>query len=125
MCDVIRMLQLAAPTLCVSCVLLEWLFICNRRLKRNPDRLSVAERDFTSAAPTPTGDSAVGTTRLDASKWGLGRVVLAIGAERGWTDSELAVLEKAGFARVGMGKRTLSSSVAVMAALSICQEALR
>lgn len=62
---------------------------------------------------------------MDASKWGLGRVVLAIGPERGWTDAELKCLKEAGFSAVGMGPRTLSSPVAVLSALSICQEALR
>jgi 16S rRNA U1498 N3-methylase RsmE len=102
-----------------------WAFGPDKYLKTLNAPIALADGDFTSAAPTPTGDSTVGTTRLDASKWGLGRVVLAIGAERGWTDTELAILDSAGFARVGMGQRTLSSPVAVMAAISICQEALR
>ena len=80
--------------------------------------------DWTDAAAA-TGDCAVGTTRLDASKWGLGRVVLAIGPERGWTDSELHVLTSQGFSTVGLGRRTLSSSTAVLSALAVCQEALR
>ena len=78
-----------------------------------------------SDLPQVTGDCAVGTTPLDASRWGLGRVVLAVGPERGWTDAELTLLQIEGFGMAGFGWRTLSSPVATLSAVAICQEALR
>jgi hypothetical protein len=93
------------------------------------EAFNVADREGyqAAAAASAANDSGApaGATTLDASRWGAGHVVLAIGPERGWTDTELELLESEGFVGVGMGPRSLSSSVAVLSATSICQEALR
>lgn len=54
-----------------------------------------------------------------------GGVVLAIGPEGGWTDSELEGLEEMGFSRVGLGERVLRSETAVVVALGLAHEGLR
>lgn len=46
-------------------------------------------------------------------------VVAAIGSERGWTDKERTVLEKAGFTRCGMGTRIMRTETAATVAGSI------
>ncbi|MGP1458782.1 MAG: RsmE family RNA methyltransferase [Treponema sp.] len=43
----------------------------------------------------------------------------AIGSERGWTDKERALLEEAGFIRVGIGERILRTETAATAAAAI------
>jgi RsmE family RNA methyltransferase len=43
-------------------------------------------------------------------------VVLAVGAERGWSDREREELEKAGFLRLSMGSRALRTETACLAA---------
>lgn len=45
------------------------------------------------------------------------RTVIAVGPEGGWVDFELAMFEKAGFVRVGLGARPLRTEIAVPAAL--------
>ena len=45
--------------------------------------------------------------------------VAAIGAERGWTDSERGLLEKKGFVRLGMGNRVLRTETASTVAASL------
>lgn len=45
--------------------------------------------------------------------------VAAIGAERGWTDSERRLLEGSGFIRLGMGKRVLRTETASTVAASL------
>jgi len=52
------------------------------------------------------------------------RVLLAIGPEGGWNDFELALLERHGFARASMGSRTLATTTACIAALTLVHEAL-
>jgi RsmE family RNA methyltransferase len=49
-------------------------------------------------------------------------VVLAIGAERGWSDRERALLEKAGFLRLSLGNRALRTETACVAAVVIAIE---
>ena len=49
-------------------------------------------------------------------------VVLAVGAERGWSDSERDELEKAGFLRLAMGKRALRTETACVAAAVLAME---
>ncbi len=44
---------------------------------------------------------------------------IAIGTERGWTDSELADFEHEGFARCGLGKRILRTETAAIASVSV------
>ena len=56
---------------------------------------------------------------------GTGRVLLAVGPEGGWNDFELALLESRGFARVGMGPRTLSTTTACIALLALVHDALQ
>ena len=52
------------------------------------------------------------------------RLLLAIGPEGGWNDFELALLEAHGFARVGMGPRTLRTDTACIALLAVVHDAL-
>lgn len=53
------------------------------------------------------------------------RVLVAIGPEGGWNDFELALLEAHGFQRVGMGPRTLATTTACIALLTLVHEAVR
>jgi 16S rRNA (uracil1498-N3)-methyltransferase len=53
-----------------------------------------------------------------------GRVLLAVGPEGGWNDFELSLLEQRGFARVGMGARTLRTDTACIALLALVHEAM-
>jgi RsmE family RNA methyltransferase len=48
--------------------------------------------------------------------------VLAIGPERGWSDRERDLLEKAGFLRLSMGKRALRTETACVAAAVLAME---
>ncbi|HUR21553.1 MAG TPA: RsmE family RNA methyltransferase [Vicinamibacterales bacterium] len=52
------------------------------------------------------------------------RVLVAIGPEGGWNDFELALLERHGFVRAGLGSRTLTTTTACIAALSAVHDAL-
>ena len=49
-------------------------------------------------------------------------VVLAIGAERGWTDRERDLLEAAGFSRLSLGSRALRTETACVAAVTLAME---
>ena len=49
-------------------------------------------------------------------------VVLAVGAERGWSDNERDELEKAGFLRLSMGGRALRTETACVAAAVLAME---
>lgn len=94
------------------------------------EAFNVTDREGFSAAAVAQGvagaeAAAQGTTAVDAARWGCGHVVLAVGPERGWTEEELLLLRRRGFAVVGMGPRALSSPTAVVAGVSIVQEALR
>ena len=53
------------------------------------------------------------------SKKGQGRVIAAIGSERGWTDRERGVLEAAGYVRCGMGERIMRTETAATVAGAI------
>jgi 16S rRNA (uracil1498-N3)-methyltransferase len=55
---------------------------------------------------------------------GVDRVLVAIGPEGGWNDFELALLERHGFVRAGLGPRTLATTTACIAVLSIVHEIL-
>ena len=59
-----------------------------------------------------------------ADAWGYGprRVVLAIGPEGGWSDHELSILRKGGFAEVALGNRTLATDVACVALIAAIKE---
>ena len=48
-----------------------------------------------------------------------GRVLLAVGPERGWTMAELAFLEGHRFQRISLGERALRSDVAVVALMAV------
>jgi len=49
-------------------------------------------------------------------------IVLAVGAERGWSDRERDEFEKAGFLRLSMGKRALRTETACVAAAVLALE---
>ncbi|MDR0312809.1 MAG: 16S rRNA (uracil(1498)-N(3))-methyltransferase [Treponema sp.] len=49
-------------------------------------------------------------------------IVLAVGSERGWTDSEREKLEKAGFLRLSMGERIMRTETACVAAAVLALE---
>jgi RsmE family RNA methyltransferase len=51
-----------------------------------------------------------------------GGMVLAIGAERGWSDRERDLLEAAGFTRLSLGSRALRTETACTAAVIIAME---
>jgi RsmE family RNA methyltransferase len=51
------------------------------------------------------------------------RVLLAVGPEGGWNPFELALLERHGFIRIGMGARTLRSDTATIALLALVHAA--
>jgi RsmE family RNA methyltransferase len=55
---------------------------------------------------------------------GADRVLVAIGPEGGWNDFELALLERHGFVRAGLGSRTLATTTACIAVLSLVHEVL-
>lgn len=64
---------------------------------------------------------------LDAAS-GLGpdqRVLVAIGPEGGWNDFELGLLDAHGFIRAGLGPRTLTTTTACVAVLTMVHEGLR
>jgi RsmE family RNA methyltransferase len=48
--------------------------------------------------------------------------VLAIGSERGWSDRERLLLERAGFVRLSLGKRALRTETACVAAAIVAME---
>lgn len=52
----------------------------------------------------------------------LGRMVLAIGPEGGWTDDEVALLESHGFSRYSLGPRILRTDTAAIALLARLSE---
>ncbi|GHV84640.1 ribosomal RNA small subunit methyltransferase E [Spirochaetia bacterium] len=49
-------------------------------------------------------------------------VILAVGAERGWSETERALLETAGFLRLSMGSRALRTETACVAAIILLME---
>jgi RsmE family RNA methyltransferase len=53
---------------------------------------------------------------------GKGEVVIAVGAERGWSDRERGALETAGFIRASMGSRALRTETACVAAVVLALE---
>lgn len=53
------------------------------------------------------------------------RVLVAIGPEGGWNDFELGLLDAHGFVRAGIGPRTLTTTTACVAILTLVHEALR
>ncbi len=52
------------------------------------------------------------------------RVLVAVGPEGGWNAFELRLLEKHGFAGIGMGPRTLRTDTACLALLALVHDAL-
>lgn len=62
--------------------------------------------------------------RSELSPSSTDRVLVAIGPEGGWNDFELALLERHGFVRAGLGLRTLATTTACIAVLSVVHDAL-
>jgi len=52
------------------------------------------------------------------------RVLVAIGPEGGWNEFELGLLERHGFAQAGLGARTLATTTACIAVLSVVHAVL-
>ncbi len=52
------------------------------------------------------------------------RMLIAVGPEGGWTEFELALLERHGFHTAGIGSRTLRSDTATIALLTLAHQAL-
>ena len=71
----------------------------------------------------PGSDTAIGAALRGAADGE--RVLLAIGPEGGWNDFELQLLDAHGFQRVGMGPRTLATTTACVALLTLAHDALR
>ena len=84
------------------------------------DRLCPAGRRLVAH---PGGDTAIGAA-LSGVVAGE-RVLLAIGPEGGWNDFELQLLDAHGFQRVGMGPRTLATTTACIALLTLVHDAIR
>jgi RsmE family RNA methyltransferase len=49
-------------------------------------------------------------------------VVVAVGSERGWSGRERDLLERAGFARLSLGKRALRTETACVIAAALAME---
>ena len=73
----------------------------------------------------PSGDTGIGEAIRHRSTGKEARVLLAIGPEGGWNDFERGLFEAHGFARVGMGPRTLRTDTACVALLALAHAALR
>lgn len=82
------------------------------------DRLAPATRRLVAdpSATQQIGDALGGCDQ---------RVLLAIGPEGGWNAFELSLLDRQGFARVGLGARTLRSDTACVALLAVVHDAIR
>ena len=69
----------------------------------------------------PTGTGTIGSAIRERSPQ---RLLIAIGPEGGWNSFELALLQAHGFARVGLGPRTLRADTACTALLAIAHAAM-
>lgn len=83
------------------------------------DRLFPAGRRIVAH---PGSDTSIASSLSNAAG---DRVLLAIGPEGGWNDFELGLLDAHGFQRVGMGPRTLTTTTACIALLTLAHDALR
>ncbi len=83
---------------------LDRLFPSGRRLVAHPG----SGQSFRSALSPPDSE----------------RVLVAIGPEGGWNDFELELLERHAFVRAGLGLRTLTTTTACIAVLSLVHETL-
>jgi RsmE family RNA methyltransferase len=83
---------------------LDRLFPAGRRVVAHPG----AGRSFRSVLSPPVTD----------------RVLVAIGPEGGWNDFELALLERHGFVKAAVGSRTLATTAACIAVLSLVHDTL-
>lgn len=70
-------------------------------------------------------DASYARSPFDAVRARRERTLVAIGPEGGWTPFERDLLERQGFAGIGLGARALRSDTAVVALLAIVHEALR
>jgi len=96
---------------------LEGLFPAGVRVAAQPGQ----EESFSGLLSQPQAPGSM----LQAEQRDETRVLLAVGPEGGWTDFELALLERHGFHTVGMGPRTLRSDTATIALLTLAHQALR
>jgi RsmE family RNA methyltransferase len=71
------------------------------------------------------GDIASLESVLSARPRPLSRIVYAVGSERGFTESELAVLGESGFRFVSLGERVLRTETAATSMALVCRTALR
>ena len=74
-------------------------------------------------APLMGGPLVSGALQVAASP--TAPITLAVGSERGWTETELAVLKKAGFVARSLGGRILKTETAAMAACVLALARLR
>ncbi len=72
------------------------------------------------ADPSATASVAAALTGVAPQE----RVLVAIGPEGGWNDFELRLLDAHGFQRVGMGPRTLATTTACIALLTLVHAAI-
>jgi len=91
----------------------------------------LAARPWSDPAATAGADAAILLAAPDnvdpqgsfsALKTGAAAAVIAVGAERGWSDRERAGLESAGFLRLSMGSRALRTETACVAATVLGME---
>ncbi len=79
--------------------------------------LRPAEGNWESRIVFHPDPEAVPFGSLGLSEAGRGKLILAIGSERGWTARELAVLKEAGFRLASLGDRILKTETAACAAV--------
>jgi 16S rRNA (uracil1498-N3)-methyltransferase len=96
---------------------LERLFPAGVRVAAQPGR----DESFTGLLTRP---QAPGPGHQDEEHRDDMRVLLAIGPEGGWTEFELALLERHGFRTASLGQRTLRSDTATIALLTLAHHEL-